>query len=181
MAKKQTKKKSPRGVPEKTDEACVALIREYFRRKGFDVHESDIDGAHVFSDVFATAECVVSFVRCVIVVEDNNAKVACEIPLRVPKSRIPEVLRFVNHMNSEDLGNGTLFLDPESSMVTMLNDCHTSVIKSDVDKAMEDFIAPMILTAGVCGDTVLEIITDGSLPEPQGAKQKRPRKRMTRP
>lgn len=165
MVKK--KRKSPRKAREKVNEECVALIRDYFKRSGADVQESNMDGAHVFSGVFETAECVVSSVRCVIVVEGDSVKAVCEIPLRVPKSRVPEVLRFVNNMNARDIGCGTIFLDGESNTVRILKDCHPSVIKSDVDNVMEDFFESMILQAGVCADNILEIITDGALEKPK--------------
>jgi len=136
MVKK--KRKSPRKAREKVDEECVALVRAYFKRSGADVQESNMDGAHVFTGVFTPTECVISLVRCVVVVEGNSAKAACEIPLRVPKSCVSEVLGFVNAMNCRDQDCGTLFLDSENNMVTILNDCPVSVIKSDVEKAMED-------------------------------------------
>ena len=161
MVKK--KRKSPRKACGKVDEECVALIRGYFKRTGGDVQESDMDGAHVFTGVFTPTECVISLVRCVVVVEGNSAKAACEIPLRVPKSCVSEVLGFVNNMNARDIGCGTIFLDAESNMVRMLKDCHPSVIKSDVDNVMEGFFESMVLQAGVCADSILEIITDGSL------------------
>lgn len=177
MVKK--KRKSPRKARERADEECVALISEYFKRNEIDVQESDMDGAHVFSGVFETAECVVSSVRCVIVVEGDSVKAVCEIPLRVPKSRVPEVLRFVNNMNARDIGCGTIFLDAESNMVRMLKDCHPSVIKSDVDNVMEGFFESMVLQAGVCADSILEIITDGSLEGQQDENKEKPSAKVT--
>ena len=157
------KKKSPRKAREKVDEECVALVREYFKRKGFAPREQVAYGAHVFADVFETIESVVSIVRIFVAVGRKEVSAVCEIPLQVPKSRVPEVLTFINHMNSEDLECGVLVLDPEDNTVSIRNECQVSVIKSDVEKAMEDFFAPMIAQSGVCADNILEIITGGSL------------------
>ena len=163
MDKKKTKKKSPRKAREKVDEECVALIRGYFKRKGFALREQVANGAHVFADVFETIESIVTIVRMFVAVERKEVSAVCEIPLQVPKSRVPEVLTFINHMNSEDLECGVLVLDPEDNTVSIRNECQVSVIKSDVEKAMEDFFAPMIAQSGVCADNILEIITGGSL------------------
>ena len=178
MVKK--KRKSPRKAREKkVDEECVALVRAYFKRSGADVQESNMDGAHVFTGVFTTTECVISLVRCVVVVEGNSAKAACEIPLRVPKTCVSEVLGFVNAMNCRDLDCGMLFLDSDSNMVTILNDCPVSVIKSDVEKAMEDFFEPVIAHVGVLGDNILEIITGGSLEGQQDENKEKPSAKVT--
>jgi hypothetical protein len=163
MDKKKTKKKSPRKACGKVDEECVALIRGYFKRKGFAPREQVANGAHVFADVFETIESIVTIVRMFVAVERKEVSAVCEIPLQVPKSRVPEVLTFINHMNSEDLECGVLVLDPEDNTVSIRNECQVSVIKSDVEKAMEDFFAPMIAQSGVCADNILEIITGGSL------------------
>ena len=163
MDKKKTKKKSPRKACGKVDEECVALVRAYFKRKGFAPREQVAYGAHVFADVFETIESVVSIVRIFVAVGRKEVSAVCEIPLQVPKSCVPEVLTFINHMNSEDLECGVLVLDPEDNTVSIRNECHVSVIKSDVEKAMEDFFAPMIAQSGVCADNILEIITGGSL------------------
>ena len=167
MAKKKAKKKSARKVREKADEECVALIREYFKRNGVEPHEHDINGAHAFVDMFETVESVLSSVKIMVAVGKKGATAVCEIPIRVPKSRIPEVLKFINHMNSEELDCGMLVLDPKENTVSVRNDCHASVIKSDVDSAMKEFFETMVAQVGVCGDRILEIISGGSLTELQ--------------
>ena len=168
MANKKTKKKASRKVREKSDEECVALIREYFKRKWcYPPHERVIDGVHVFVDMCETVEGVLSSVNIVVGVGRREITAVCEIPIRVPKSRIPEVLKFINHMNSEELDFGMLVLDPKENTVSIRNDYHASVIKSDVDSAMNEICETMVAQAGECGDRILEIITGGSMPEAQ--------------
>lgn len=171
MDKKKTKKKSPRKACGKVDEECVALIRGYFKRKGFALREQVANGAHVFADVFETIESIVTIVRMFVAVERKEVSAVCEIPLQVPTSCAPEVLKFINHMNSMDMECGMLVLDPEDNLVTIHNGSPVSVIKGGAGKAIEDLFDSMIVQAGVFGDSILKIITDGSLEGQQGEKQ----------
>ena len=169
MVKK--KRKSPRKAREKVDEECVALIRAYFKRKGFALREQVANGAHVFADVFETIESIVTIVRMFVAVERKEVSAVCEIPLQVPASCAPEVLKFINHMNSMDMECGMIVLDPEDNLVTIHNGSPVSVLKGGAGKAIEDLFDSMIVQAGVFGDSILKIITDGSLEGQQGEKQ----------